>query len=330
MRLQAGRGTGPHAVALGGGHGLAATLQALRQLTDTITAIVGVADDGGSSGRLRSEFGILPPGDLRMALAALCGDDAWGRTWAKVVQHRFGGQGQLAGHSVGNLLITSLWEETGDPVSGLDWLAALLECQGRVLPCSTVPLEIVADVVGHGADPDAITEVRGQVAVAITPGSVRSIRLVPADPPACPDSLQAIADAKVIVLGPGSWFTSVLPHLAIREQRLAIEASSATKVVVLNLEPARDPEMAGRSSTAHLDVLHQAAPELGIDVVIADPGHVEDVERLRERCAGLGARLVLAEVGYPGGLNPGQHHPGRLAVALGSAFGEWQDVAPWR
>ena len=136
--------SGPRVVALGGGHGLAASLTALRRLSDRLTAIVGVADDGGSSGRLRAELGVLPPGDLRMALAALCGDDTWGRTWQRVVQHRFGGTGELAGHSLGNLLITALWEETGDPVAGLDWVGALLEAHGRVLPCSTVPLEIVA------------------------------------------------------------------------------------------------------------------------------------------------------------------------------------------
>src|SRR6201990_3668681 len=98
-------GTGPRGVALGGGHGLAASLSALRRVTGDLTAIVTVADDGGSSGRLRQEFGVLPPGDLRMALAALCGDDDWGTTWAKVVQHRFGGGGDLGGHSLGNLLI---------------------------------------------------------------------------------------------------------------------------------------------------------------------------------------------------------------------------------
>ena len=136
-------------VALGGGHGLAATLRALRTVTDALTAIVGVADDGGSSGRLRAEFGVPPPGDLRMALAALCGDDDWGRTWEQVISHRFGGEGSLAGHSVGNLLITALWEQTQDTVTGLDWVGALLESRGRVLPCTTVPLTIVAEVLGH-------------------------------------------------------------------------------------------------------------------------------------------------------------------------------------
>ena len=121
-------------VALGGGHGLSATLQALRRVTPHLTAVVGVSDDGGSSGRLREEFGIVPPGDLRMALAALCGDDTWGSTWARVLQHRFASKGELDGHSLGNLLITALWEETDDLVEGLDWVARLLDAKGKVLP----------------------------------------------------------------------------------------------------------------------------------------------------------------------------------------------------
>lgn len=320
------RGHGPRVVALGGGHGLAATLQALRQVTDALTAVVGVADDGGSSGRLRREFGVLPPGDLRMALAALCADDDWGRTWASVVQHRFGGLGDLAGHSVGNLLITALWEETGSAVEGLDWLAALLNCRGRVLPCSTVPLEIVGEV-REGA---SIREVHGQVAVATTAGEVISIRLEPADPPACPQALEAIGEADVVVLGPGSWFTSVLPHLAIKDQREALVASSARKVVVLNVDPSGDLEMAGRALDAHLDVLARAAAGLRIDVVLADPQHVDDHGALRRRCDALGAQLVLAPVAFADDDHPGQHDPRRLGAALRQIVGQWQDVASWR
>jgi 2-phospho-L-lactate transferase/gluconeogenesis factor (CofD/UPF0052 family) len=167
--------SGPRVVALGGGHGLAATLRALRRVTDDVTAVVAVSDDGGSSGRLRQEFDVVPPGDLRMALAALCGDDTWGRTWSRVVQHRFAGTGDLAGHSLGNLLITALWEETGDIVTGLDWVAALLGAHGRVLPVATVPLQVVAEVRGlHPDDPSVVERVEGQVEVATTPGDVVS------------------------------------------------------------------------------------------------------------------------------------------------------------
>ena len=138
----------PRVVALGGGHGLAASLTALRRVTDRLTAVVTVADDGGSSGRLRQEFDILPPGDLRMALAALCSDDHVGRTWASVLQARFRGDGPLGGHAIGNLLIAGLWQQLGDPVEGLDMVGDLLRTRGRVLPMSAVPLEIEADVLG--------------------------------------------------------------------------------------------------------------------------------------------------------------------------------------
>ena len=106
--------------ALGGGHGLFATLQALRQTDSEITAVVTVADNGGSSGRLRAEFNSLPPGDLRMALAALCGEDEWGRSWAEIMQYRFTSEGEMNGHALGNLLLTALWDRDGDPVAGLD------------------------------------------------------------------------------------------------------------------------------------------------------------------------------------------------------------------
>src|ERR1700747_2114924 len=157
----------PKVVALGGGRGLFASLSALRRVTRQLTAIVTVADDGGSSGVLRRDFGVLPPGDLRMALAALCGDDAWGTTWSQVVQHRFTGRGGLGGHAVGNVLIVALWELLGDTVQGLDWVGRLVGRHGRGRPPASGPLDLVAEV--EGADPDRpgeITLIRGQGACA--------------------------------------------------------------------------------------------------------------------------------------------------------------------
>ena len=152
----------PTVVAFGGGHGLAASLTALRRVTDHLTAIVTVADDGGSSGRLRRELDCLPPGDLRMALAALCGDDESGRTWADVLQYRFNSAGPLDDHAIGNLLIVGLWERLGDPVAGLDMVARLLGAKGRVLPMASVPLDIAAEVIGLDPEkPDEVSEVRG-------------------------------------------------------------------------------------------------------------------------------------------------------------------------
>ncbi len=314
-------GAGPNVVALGGGHGLAATLKALRRVTDQITAVVGVADDGGSSGRLRDEYGVLPPGDLRMALAALCGDDTWGRTWSKVVQHRFGGSGDLAGHSLGNLLIYALWEQTKDPVVGLDWVGALLEAQGRVLPCSTVPLQIIADVEGlDPANVEHVSIVRGQEAVATTPGTIVGIRLEPADAPVCLAAIEAVERADVIVLGPGSWYTSVVPHLLLPDLAAAITNSSAKRIVVLNLDPSSDTEMSGLSVDRHLMVLMDLVPGLALDAVIADPRHVDDLSALTASCARIGAELVLNTLTYPRGTRPGEHDPDRLAVAIGSVI----------
>src|ERR1700758_3109813 len=165
-------------VAFVGGHGLFASLSALRRVTRQLTAIVTVADDGGSSGMLRRDFGVLPPGDLRMALAALCGDDAWGTTWSRVVQHRFSGASGLGGHAVGNVLIVALWELLGDTVQGLDWVGRLLGAHGRVLPMASVPLDLAAEVEGlDPARPGEITVVHGQAECAATTGRVRSLSL---------------------------------------------------------------------------------------------------------------------------------------------------------
>jgi uncharacterized cofD-like protein len=302
-------------VALGGGHGLAASLRALRRVTDDVTAVVAVSDDGGSSGRLRREFDVVPPGDLRMALAALCGDDSWGRTWSRVVQHRFAGNGELSGHSVGNLLITAMWEETGDIVTGLDWVGALLGAHGRVLPVATMPLQVVADVVGlHPGDPARVERVVGQVEVATTPGEVVGLHVEPSDARACPEAVQAIEGAEAIVLGPGSWFTSVLSPLLVPGIADAVIRSTGTVVVVLNL--AEQPgETSGFSPQRHLEVLAAQFPELRVDTVLADPRRVPDVEPLAAAAAALGAGLVLAPVAARDGT--ARHDVDLLASAFG-------------
>jgi uncharacterized cofD-like protein len=311
--------TEPAVVALGGGHGLAASLTALRRLTSDLTAVVTVADNGGSSGRLREEFGVLPPGDLRMALAALCGDDRWGQTWARVLQHRFESDGTMDGHSVGNLLIVALWELLGDHVAGLDWVGGLLGARGRVLPMAVTPLDITAQVRGARADaPDEVSTVRGQVAVATTPGEVLDVSLEPADPKACPEAVRAIADADWVVLGPGSWYSSVIPHLLVPELRAALASTPAKVVVTLNLV-AQPGETDGYTPQDHLAVLHRQAPELRVDTVLADSASVSDVRGLQEMVAGLGATLVLADVALDG--TPGQHDPEKLARAYARVTG---------
>jgi uncharacterized cofD-like protein len=308
----------PAVVALGGGHGLAASLTALRRVTDHLTAVVTVADDGGSSGRLRNELDCLPPGDLRMALAALCGDDESGRTWADVLQYRFNTHGPLDDHAIGNLLIVGLWERLGDPVAGLDMVAKLLGAKGRVLPMASVPLEIAADVIGIDSEkPDEISEIRGQARVATTTGEVCSVRLIPHDPPACPDSIQVVLEADWIVLGPGSWFTSVIPHLLVPKLAEAIHTTHARRILALNLEPAG--ETAGFSAAKHIELLADHAPDLRLDVVLADSGFASDDPHLASRAEALGARLVVADLAARDG-SP-RHDPLRLASAYAEILG---------
>jgi uncharacterized cofD-like protein len=300
-------------VALGGGHGLSANLSALRTFCRDLTAVVTVADNGGSSGRLRRELGVLPPGDLRQALAALCRDDDWGRTWAQVLQHRFASAGELHNHAVGNLLIVALWELLGGHVEGLDWVGRLLGAEGRVLPMAAVPIDIAARVRGVEPDrPDDITTVRGQVEVATTPGQVVSVELEPSSPPACPEAVAAIHRADWVILGPGSWYTSVLPHLLVPELRAALETTRARRCVTLNLAP-QVGETEGFSSTTYLEVLAVHAPELQIDVVLADKSGVTDIAMLDETVNGLGAKLVLADIAASDG-SP-RHDLTRLAEA---------------
>ncbi|PPK66762.1 uridine diphosphate-N-acetylglucosamine-binding protein YvcK [Actinokineospora auranticolor] len=304
------------AVALGGGRGLHVTLSALRLITPDVTAVVTVADDGGSSGRLRRELGLLPPGDLRKALIALAGTDG---PWARVFAHRFGGTGALAGHAVGNLVLAGLLEVLGDPVEALAHAAGLLGATGRVLPMSTAPLDIEADVTGLEEDPTTVRRIRGQVAVATTPGRVHRIRLHGhrAPPSACPQAVEAVLGADVVLLGPGSWFTSVLPHLLVPELHDALVRTTAARVVVLNLVP-QPGETAGFSPERHLDVLCEHAPRLRVDAVIADADSVATPDRLRRAASALGADTWLAAVAAAP--TPDRHDPGALAACLREAI----------
>lgn len=316
-------------VALGGGHGLHASLSALRRVVVEPTAIVTVADNGGSSGRLREEFGVLPPGDLRMALAALCGDDEWGQTWARVLQHRFEGTGEMRGHVAGNLLMVALWELLDEKVAGLDWIGRLLGARGRVLPMAVTPMDITAEVLGHDPTrPDEVVTVRGQVQVATTPGRLLGIALDPSDPEACPEALSAIAAADWIVLGPGSWYTSVIPHLMVPELRRAIVKSGARVLVVLNVGEQHDGETAGYAPEDHLGALFEHAADLHVDTVLADSGNVADPDLLERLVASAGARLVIHDVSVGPGLP--QHDPLKLAEAYARILGDVSGSAAWR
>jgi uncharacterized cofD-like protein len=323
--VAANSGDRPRVVALGGGHGLYASLSALRLLDADITAVVTVADDGGSSGRIRRELGVLPPGDLRMALAALAtnslGSHDFGPSvsWAELLQHRMGGAGALAGHPIGNLLLTGLMELHDDAVSALDDLAALIGARGRVLPMSPHPLDLIAQVDSVDQDdPVRTRKIRGQSSIAATSGRVRSIELVPANPPACAEAVKAIAHADAVILGPGSWFTSVIPHLLVPDLADALVGTKATVITVLNLEP-QVGETDDFSPEEHLRVLIAHCPRMNVDAVIADTATVTDAHSLSRFTSDLSARLVLAPVAAVG--DGARHDPSRLSLAITEAAG---------
>jgi uncharacterized cofD-like protein len=319
------------AVALGGGHGLHASLSALRRITDRLTAVVTVADDGGSSGRIRREMAVLPPGDLRMALVALAGNEPVHRFWAELLQHRLGGDGALAGHPVGNLLLTGMLDRGDDPRSALQILGALVGAVGTVLPMSPAPLDLVADADRFDpAEPGRMRRIRGQSSIAATPGRVRAIRLTAPGSPACAEAVDAVREADLVVLGPGSWFTSVIPHLLLRELGTALATTRARVFVVLNLVP-----QAGETddySPAELlrALLGHAEPfgGLRLDAVLADPEAVPDRKELEDFTRAAGARLVVSDLAADDSAE--RHDPERLSAAIRHALAGSEGVGAWR
>ena len=280
---------GPRVVALGGGHGLAATLAAVRRYAGDVTAIVSGADDGGSSGRLRDAFAIPPPGDLRRCLVALGEEDG---LWGRVFEHRFE-SGELKGHPVGNLVIAGLASATGDFITALREAGRLVGAQGRVVPATSTPVVLKAEADG--------TAVEGQVAVAGA-RHISRVSIVPPDAQPPTEALDALAGADQVVLGPGSLFTSVLAVVAVPALRQALADTAARKVYVCNLRP-QVPETEGYDVAAHVDAL--VSHGLEVDVVVSDP-----------RGMPTGAVTVMClerEVGRDDGSG---HDPARLAEAL--------------
>jgi uncharacterized cofD-like protein len=236
-----------------------------------------------------------------------------------VLQHRLGGIGALAGHPIGNLLLTGLMELHTDPVHALDELARLVGANGRVLPMAVQPLDLIAEVASVDRDdPVQLRRIRGQSAIAATAGRVTSITLVPADPPPCPEAVQAILRADLVILGPGSWFTSVIPHLLVPGLAAALTLTEARRVIILNLEP-QAGETDGFSPEEHLRALREHCPRLKVDVVIADSGSVLDPRGLRRYTDSAGARLVLAPVAATE--EAARHDPVMLSVAVAEAAG---------
>lgn len=254
--------SGPRVVAIGGGHGLAATLRAVRLYAGDITAIVSVADDGGSSGRLRSALGIPAPGDLRRCLTAL-GDP--GSIWGRAFEHRFE-EGELAGHPVGNLVIAGLAAVTGDFTRALDEAGRLVGAVGRVLPATDVPVVLKAE--------SATGTVEGQVKVSEA-GRISAISLVPPDAATPPAAIAAIESADQVVLGPGSLFTSVIAAAVVPGIRAALARFEGPIVYVCNLRP-QTPETEGYDAEGHAQAL--IAHGIHPTVMVCDEGGLRTEE----------------------------------------------------
>ncbi len=225
------RERGPKIVAIGGGHGLATLLRGVKEYTYNITAVVSVADDGGSSGRLRREMGILPPGDIRNCLAALSNDED---LMTQLFQYRFpDGEASLQGHSFGNLFISALAEITGSFEEAVAESGRVLAVYGRVLPATLHNVQLSADVVL----PHASREVRigGESRIPEAAGKVRHVWLEPNNPPAFPEAIRAILAADLIVVGPGSLYTSLVPNLLVPDLAEAIRSSKALKLYIANI-----------------------------------------------------------------------------------------------
>ena len=288
---------GPAVVALGGGHGLAAALAAVRRYAGHVTAVVSVADDGGSSGRLRRELGLPPPGDLRKCLVALAEP---GSVWSAAFEHRFSG-GHLDGHALGNLIIAGLAEELGDFAAAVDEAGRLLGVRGRVVPATAEPVVLKADVDGE--------PVEGQVAVAQSSGRIRHVELVPGDPPAHPEAVRAIREADQVVLAPGSLFTSLVPVLCVPEVAAALRETDAPVVMVCNLRP-QIPETKGLDGHDHLAVVLERIGR--VDAFVYQPGTLAVDE---EKVVSLRTRPVAADLGDPAGE---VHDAAKLAAVLSS------------
>jgi uncharacterized cofD-like protein len=288
-------GAAPRVVALGGGHGLATTLAAVRHYAGLVTAVVSVADDGGSSGRLRRIAGIPAPGDLRRCLVAMASD---GSLWARAFEYRFP-SGDLEGHALGNLIIAGLANVTGNFGQALDVASELVQATGRVLPATSVPVVLKADVAGR--------EVIGQVNVSSSPGPIGSVSIVPPDAPVSDEVIAALVEADQIVIGPGSLFTSVLAVCAVPTIRQALEsATRARRVYVSNLRP-QHPETAGFGCEDHVRAVleHGITPDIVVTSTGSNPGPATGEI--------LGVPLVTADLARADGTG---HDPDRLAAVL--------------
>ena len=311
---------GPKIVAIGGGHGLSTLLRGLKTVSHNISAVVTVADDGGSSGRLRESLGILPPGDVRNCLAALSDNED---LLAQLFQYRFtDAEDALEGHSFGNLFISSMAEITGSFEQAIAESGRVLAVSGRVLPASLENVNLIADIVED--ETGKTIKVEGESKITETEGRIQRVRLDPGNPAAYPEVIQAILSADIIVVGPGSLYTSILPNLLVKDILSAIRASQGLKIFICNVATQRG-ETEGFTCGDHLRVIEDHIGANIFDIIVANdssPGeyniNIEEVkveEGLRELYAVYKKDLIDTE-------HPWRHDPIKIARVLIDLFRE--------
>jgi uncharacterized cofD-like protein len=303
--------SGPKVVAIGGGHGLAITLEAVQSYASSVTAVVAVADDGGSSGRLTSGLGIPPPGDIRRCLLALTPEPSM---WSELFAYRFHG-GDIEDHSLGNLLLAALTDLLGDFAAAVDAAGRMLGAVGNVIPAAAEPAILSATVGG--------VEVVGQAAISKAQGGIERLEVGPSDLRAHPQALQAIAGADQIVLGPGSLYTSLLAVLMVPWMAEAVMASPARKAFVLNLVT-QDGETLGLSGDRHVQALAELGGITGPGVIVTNDGLLDvppSVEPVWVRDQGRwGWSVVAADIADHTADWPA-HDPMRLGWTLAELVG---------
>jgi len=274
---------GPAVAVIGGGTGLSVLLRGIKSVTSNITAIVTVADDGGSSGRLREDLGMIPPGDLRNCLVALADTEP---LMEKLFQHRFGGSGDLAGHSFGNLFIAAMTEVLGDVEKALKESSKVLAVRGRVLPASTQRVRLVAEMTDGSF-------VEGESQIPLANKKIKQVHLQPGDVEPGQSVLEAILDADAIILGPGSLYTSVLPNLLVKGVAAALRQTPAVKIYICNVMT-QPGETDGYTAAQHVQAIIDHAGPGVIDYVVVNSQEV--AQPLKDTYASQGAHPVIPDI----------------------------------
>jgi uncharacterized cofD-like protein len=264
------RGRGPKIVIIGGGHGQSTVLRGLKRYTSNLTAVVTVADDGGSSGRLRQELGILPPGDFRNCIAALADDEL---RVTQLFQYRFAGEREIGGHSFGNLFISAMAGITGSFESGLKESSQVLAVQGQVLPSTLEAVVLCADIETQDGK---MARICGESEIPKVRGHIVQTLLEPESPKAYPEVLRAILNADLVVIGPGSLYTSIMPNLLVPEITQALQATKANKVYICNVAT-QIGETEQYSANAHLQAIERQFGKEVISIALIND-YIPDVD----------------------------------------------------